>query len=96
MKTAGLILAAGKSTRFKGSTPKFLHLLLGKRIIDYVTDTIHPFVDDLLYVSSTDHLVHPKAIIQENPRGTGDTGSVLPRTVAGIESRHRGAAPGRE
>ena len=71
MKIVGLVLAAGKSTRFKGSTPKFLHLLLGKRIIDYVTDAIHPFVDELLYVSSPDHAVHPKAIIQEDPRGTG-------------------------
>lgn len=71
MKTAGLILAAGKSTRFKGSTPKFLHLLLGKRIIDYVTDAIHPFVDELLYVSSPEHIVHQNAIIQENPSGTG-------------------------
>lgn len=71
MKTVGLVLAAGKSTRFKGSTPKFLHLLLGKRIIDCVTDTIRPFVDELLYVSSPDHAVHPKAIIQEYPGGTG-------------------------
>lgn len=71
MKTVGLVLAAGKSTRFKGNTPKFLHFLLGKRIIDYVTDAIHPFVDELLYVSSPEHLVHPNAIIQKDPRGTG-------------------------
>lgn len=71
MKIAGLILAAGKSTRFKGGTPKFLHLLLGKRIIDYVTDAVSPFVDELFYVSSSQHLVHPDAIIQKDPRGTG-------------------------
>jgi bifunctional UDP-N-acetylglucosamine pyrophosphorylase/glucosamine-1-phosphate N-acetyltransferase len=71
MRTAGLILAAGKSTRFKGNTPKFLHPLLGKPIIDYVTDAVHPFVDELLYVSSPKHLVHPDAIIQDDPRGTG-------------------------
>ena len=71
MKIAGLILAAGKSTRFKGATPKFLHLLLGRRIIDYVTDAMRPFVDALFYVSSPAYLVHPDAIIQHDPQGTG-------------------------
>lgn len=70
-KIVGLILAAGKSTRFKGDTPKFLHFLLGKRIIDYVTDAVRPFVDELFYVSSAQHLVHPDAIIQHDARGTG-------------------------
>lgn len=71
MRIVGLILAAGKSTRFKGSTPKFLHLLLGKRIIDYVADVVRPFVDELFYIASPKHLVHPAAIIQADARGTG-------------------------
>ena len=71
MRTVGLILAAGKSSRFKGEKPKFLHALLGKRVIDYVTEAISPFVEDVFYVSSPEHIVYPGAIIQKDPRGTG-------------------------
>ncbi len=34
----GLILAAGEGTRMKSKTPKVLHTIMGKKIIDYVLD----------------------------------------------------------
>jgi len=81
--TVGLILAAGKSTRFKGTTPKFLHTLLGKKIIDYVADGVRPFVTNLFYVSSPEHLVHSDAIIQHEAQGTGHAVMVaLPKIKA--------------
>ncbi len=70
--TVGIILAAGKSTRFKGDKPKFLHLLLGRPVIDYVTQAIKPFVNTIIYVSSPEYPVHPEAIIQKEALGTGD------------------------
>ncbi len=42
MKLGAIILAAGKSTRMKTATPKVLHPLAGKPMIDYVLDAVQP------------------------------------------------------
>ncbi|MBG0765491.1 MAG: NTP transferase domain-containing protein, partial [Tissierellales bacterium] len=34
----GIILAAGEGTRMKSKTPKVLHEVMGKKIIQYVLD----------------------------------------------------------
>ena len=39
-KTTVIILAAGKSTRMKSDTPKVLHLICGRPMLDYVSDLV--------------------------------------------------------
>ncbi len=75
-----IILAAGKGTRMKSSTPKVLHPLGGKPIIEHVLDTarslkpkkIH-LVINLEIKNEFDHLKNKiNLIIQKNQLGTGD------------------------
>lgn len=73
-----IILAAGKGTRMKSNTPKVMHELAGKPMINWLLDTceslspdkiitvIGPDMDDLAAVVSPH-----KTAIQENRNGTG-------------------------
>jgi len=47
----GIILASGKSERFKSSIPKQFMSLNGKPVLQYSIDVIEPLVDELIIVS---------------------------------------------
>jgi bifunctional UDP-N-acetylglucosamine pyrophosphorylase / glucosamine-1-phosphate N-acetyltransferase len=73
---AAVVLAAGIGTRMKSATPKHLHPILGRRMVDWVVEAAREAgADRLVVVASpqTSHLLEGVEIaVQEEPRGTGD------------------------
>jgi bifunctional UDP-N-acetylglucosamine pyrophosphorylase/glucosamine-1-phosphate N-acetyltransferase len=73
---AAVILAAGEGTRMKSATPKHLHPLLGRRLIDWVIDAAsgvepHPLV--VVTAPPAAHAFeHVEIVVQPEPLGTGD------------------------
>jgi bifunctional UDP-N-acetylglucosamine pyrophosphorylase/glucosamine-1-phosphate N-acetyltransferase len=70
-------MAAGLGTRMKSATPKHLHPLLGRRLVDWVVEAVRPLGPEPLVV-----VLSPEAAgaldgvvvaIQERPLGTGDS-----------------------
>ncbi len=73
---AAVVMAAGLGTRMRSATPKHLHPLLGRRMVDWVLESVRPLSPDrLVVVSSPESTVAFDGIevaVQEEPRGTGD------------------------
>jgi bifunctional UDP-N-acetylglucosamine pyrophosphorylase/glucosamine-1-phosphate N-acetyltransferase len=69
-------MAAGIGTRMKSATPKHLHPILGRRLVDWVVDAARGAgVERVVVVASpqTSSLLEGVEIaLQEEPRGTGD------------------------
>ncbi len=74
---AAVVMAAGLGTRMKSATPKHLHPLLGRRLVDWVVAAVEPLQPDPLVL-----VVAPDAVdafdgmdvaVQEQPLGTGDS-----------------------
>ena len=75
-KLAAVVMAAGLGTRMKSATPKHLHPLLGRRLVDWVVSAVRPLRPDPLVVvlspPAADALSDVDVAIQEQPLGTGD------------------------
>ena len=74
---AAVIMAAGLGTRMKSATPKHLHPLLGRRLVDWVVEAVRPLGADPFVV-----VVAPESAgafggldiaVQQQPLGTGDS-----------------------
>ena len=84
-------MAAGLGTRMRSETPKHLHQLLGKRLLDWVIDAVRPLDPGKLVVvtspETTDALAQESAIVavQQEPRGTGDAIAAAREALAGFE-----------
>jgi bifunctional UDP-N-acetylglucosamine pyrophosphorylase / glucosamine-1-phosphate N-acetyltransferase len=74
---AAVVMAAGLGTRMKSATPKHLHPLLGRRLVDWVVEAVEPLAPEPLVL-----VVAPAAVgafegmevaVQEKPLGTGDS-----------------------
>jgi bifunctional UDP-N-acetylglucosamine pyrophosphorylase/glucosamine-1-phosphate N-acetyltransferase len=69
-------MAAGVGTRMKSATPKHLHPLLGRRMVDWVVEAARDAgVDRIVVVASPqtrDLLEDVEVVVQEEPLGTGD------------------------
>jgi bifunctional UDP-N-acetylglucosamine pyrophosphorylase / glucosamine-1-phosphate N-acetyltransferase len=84
-------MAAGLGTRMRSETPKHLHQLLGKRLVDWVIDAVRPLDPGKLVVvtspETTDALAQESAIVavQQEPRGTGDAIAAARAVLAGFE-----------
>jgi bifunctional UDP-N-acetylglucosamine pyrophosphorylase/glucosamine-1-phosphate N-acetyltransferase len=69
-------MAAGLGTRMRSSTPKHLHPLLGRRMVDWVLEAVRPLAPEpLVVVCSPDRRGEFEGVVvavQEHPRGTGD------------------------
>jgi len=50
----GIILAAGKSSRFNSLTPKQLYLIDGKPVINYSIDVLSQYLDEIIIISNSD------------------------------------------
>jgi bifunctional UDP-N-acetylglucosamine pyrophosphorylase/glucosamine-1-phosphate N-acetyltransferase len=73
---AAVVMAAGIGTRMKSATPKHLHPILGRRMVDWVIEAARGAgVERLVVVASpqtSDLLEDVEVALQEEPRGTGD------------------------
>ena len=73
---AAVVMAAGLGTRMRSATPKHLHPLLGRRVVDWVLDAARGAgVDPLVVVASPDTRAAYEGLdvaVQAEPRGTGD------------------------
>jgi bifunctional UDP-N-acetylglucosamine pyrophosphorylase/glucosamine-1-phosphate N-acetyltransferase len=69
-------MAAGLGTRMQSATPKHLHPLLGRRMVDWVLDAVAALRPDPLVVvcspPTRDAFDGAVVAVQEEPRGTGD------------------------
>jgi bifunctional UDP-N-acetylglucosamine pyrophosphorylase/glucosamine-1-phosphate N-acetyltransferase len=74
---AAVVMAAGLGTRMKSATPKHLHPLLGRRLVDWVVAAVRPLKPDPLVVvlspQAADAVSDVVVAIQEQPLGTGDS-----------------------
>src|SRR5689334_18477268 len=86
---AAVVMAAGVGTRMKSATPKHLHLLLGRRMVDWVVDTAREVgVERLIVVASpqtSDFLDDVEVVVQEEPLGTGDAVRHARATLEGFD-----------
>jgi bifunctional UDP-N-acetylglucosamine pyrophosphorylase/glucosamine-1-phosphate N-acetyltransferase len=86
---AAVIMAAGLGTRMKSATPKHLHPLLGRRLIDWVVAAVEPLgADPVVLVVAPDavHAFEGRDIaVQEQPLGTGDSLRAAHPNVAGAK-----------
>jgi bifunctional UDP-N-acetylglucosamine pyrophosphorylase / glucosamine-1-phosphate N-acetyltransferase len=73
---AAVVMAAGIGTRMRSATPKHLHPLLGRRMVDWVVDAARGAgVERLVVVASpetSDLLDGVEVVVQDEPLGTGD------------------------
>ena len=70
-------MAAGLGTRMKSATPKHLHPLLGRRLVDWVVEAVKPLAPDPLVLvvapDAVDAFDGMNVAVQEQPLGTGDS-----------------------
>ena len=78
---AAIVMAGGLGTRMRSATPKHLHPILGRRLIDWVIDALEPLApSSITLVSSPATREELEAgaspgvavVTQHEPRGTGD------------------------
>src|SRR5205807_7499714 len=75
---AAIVMAAGQGTRMKSATPKHLHPLLGRRLVDWVVEAVRPLgADPLVVVASPESAAEidgsVRVAVQREPLGTGDS-----------------------
>jgi bifunctional UDP-N-acetylglucosamine pyrophosphorylase/glucosamine-1-phosphate N-acetyltransferase len=91
---AALVMAGGLGTRMRSETPKHLHLLLGRRMLDWVLDAVTATGADRTVVvvspQTRDAIADslPAGVelaVQPEPRGTGDAVAAAGDALAGFE-----------
>ena len=86
---AATVMAAGLGTRMRSATPKHLHPLLGRRMVDWVLEAVRPLGADPLIVVVSEETRNEfrgeTTAIQPEPRGTGDAVAAARTTLAGFE-----------
>jgi bifunctional UDP-N-acetylglucosamine pyrophosphorylase/glucosamine-1-phosphate N-acetyltransferase len=74
---AAVVMAAGLGTRMKSATPKHLHPLLGRRLVDWVVEAVRAVGPDPLVIvvapDAVDAFAGESVAVQERPLGTGDS-----------------------
>jgi len=86
---AAVILAAGLGTRMHSETPKHLHPLLGRRLVDWVVEAARELgPEPLVVVTSPDYADAFEGIeiaVQQEPRGTGDAAAAARPSLEGFD-----------
>jgi bifunctional UDP-N-acetylglucosamine pyrophosphorylase / glucosamine-1-phosphate N-acetyltransferase len=87
-RLAAVVMAGGLGTRMKSETPKHLHALLGRRVVDWVLDAAAATgADPLVVVASpttADAYDGAAVAVQERPLGTGDAVAAARQTLDGF------------
>jgi bifunctional UDP-N-acetylglucosamine pyrophosphorylase/glucosamine-1-phosphate N-acetyltransferase len=80
-------MAAGLGTRMKSATPKHLHPLLGRRLVDWVVQSARDAgVERVVVITSPDAIdkfPDDEVAVQERPLGTGDAVRAARETLRG-------------
>jgi bifunctional UDP-N-acetylglucosamine pyrophosphorylase/glucosamine-1-phosphate N-acetyltransferase len=88
-RLAAVVLAAGLGTRMRSETPKHLHPLLGRRLVDWVVEAVREVGPEPLVVvtspGSEDAFENVQVAVQAEPRGTGDAAASARQALAGFE-----------
>jgi bifunctional UDP-N-acetylglucosamine pyrophosphorylase/glucosamine-1-phosphate N-acetyltransferase len=83
------VLAAGLGTRMRSETPKHLHPLLGRRLVDWVLEATAALGPDPLVVVTSPEWEEAferfTVAVQAEPRGTGDAAAAARDALAGFE-----------
>jgi bifunctional UDP-N-acetylglucosamine pyrophosphorylase / glucosamine-1-phosphate N-acetyltransferase len=86
---AAVVMAAGIGTRMKSATPKHLHPLLGRKMVDWVVDAARSAgIERLVVVASPqtiDLLEDVEVAVQDEPLGTGDAVRCARASLEGFE-----------
>jgi bifunctional UDP-N-acetylglucosamine pyrophosphorylase/glucosamine-1-phosphate N-acetyltransferase len=84
---AAVVMAAGLGTRMKSATPKHLHPLLGRRVVDWVIDAAQEAGADPVVVVASPETAGgfdgALVAVQQQPLGTGDAVRSARETLAG-------------
>jgi bifunctional UDP-N-acetylglucosamine pyrophosphorylase/glucosamine-1-phosphate N-acetyltransferase len=87
-KLAAVVMAGGLGTRMKSETPKHLHRLLGRRVVDWVLDAAAGTgAEPVVVVASPDTRDAYDGVtvaVQERPLGTGDAVAAARPTLDGF------------
>jgi bifunctional UDP-N-acetylglucosamine pyrophosphorylase / glucosamine-1-phosphate N-acetyltransferase len=83
-------MAGGLGTRMRSHTPKHLHPLLGKRLVDWVIDATRALAPERLVVVTSPGSAQAydddvETVVQEQPRGTGDAVATARVALEGFE-----------
>jgi bifunctional UDP-N-acetylglucosamine pyrophosphorylase/glucosamine-1-phosphate N-acetyltransferase len=86
---AAVVLAAGLGTRMRSETPKHLHPLLGRRLVDWVIEAASGLgPEPLVVVTSPDQRDAFEGVVvavQQKPRGTGDATAAAREAFEGFD-----------
>jgi bifunctional UDP-N-acetylglucosamine pyrophosphorylase / glucosamine-1-phosphate N-acetyltransferase len=86
---AAIVLAAGLGTRMRSETPKHLHPLLGRRMVDWVVEAARGLdPDPLVVVTSPDQKDAFEGVtvaVQQQPLGTGDATAAARPALEGFD-----------
>ena len=86
---AAVVMAAGLGTRMGSATPKHLHPLLGRRIVDWTLAALRPLAAEPIVIVASpdtrDAFEGETVAVQEHPRGTGDAVAAARRALADFD-----------
>ena len=90
---SAVVMAAGLGTRMRSATPKHLHPLLGRRMVDWVLAAARPLSPEPLVVVASPETADgfegidgALVAVQEQPRGTGDAVASARGLLDGVAS----------
>jgi bifunctional UDP-N-acetylglucosamine pyrophosphorylase / glucosamine-1-phosphate N-acetyltransferase len=86
---AAVVMAGGLGTRMRSATPKHLHPLLGRRMVDWVVEAVRDAgVERIVVVASpesADSFEGIEVAVQHEPLGTGDAVRTAHDALAGLD-----------
>ena len=86
---AAVVMAAGLGTRMRSATPKHLHPLLGRRMVDWVVEAASAVAADPIVVvvapDRVDAFEGVQVAVQHEARGTGDAVATARDALAGFD-----------
>src|SRR5512133_3703850 len=86
---AAVVMAGGLGTRMKSATPKHLHPVLGRRLVDWVVDAARDAgVERIVLVSSPESaasFTDVEVAVQQKALGTGDAVRSARDALAGAQ-----------